>query len=106
MPIYEYECSRCGHTLEAIQKITEVALTNCPACHKNSLRKRLSASAFHLKGSGWYVTDFKDKPKDVATKEKTGAGTTTAKEPSKDDTKTTAPAKTEPVKKSEPTAME
>ena len=106
MPIYEYECSRCGHTLEVIQKISEAALTKCPACHKNSLRKRLSASAFHLKGNGWYVTDFKDKPKDVATKEKTGEGTTTAKEPAKDDKKSIATEKAEPAKKSEPAAMD
>ena len=119
MPIYEYECAKCGYTLEAIQKISAAALTTCPACHKRSLRKQVSASAFHLKGSGWYVTDFKDKPKDIAAKEKTGEGTTiskeqgksgegstTAKEPVKEDTKTTAPAKTEPAKKSEPAATE
>ena len=66
MPIYEYECVKCGHTLDAIQKFSDPVLTECPACHQSSLRKRISAPAFHLKGSGWYVTDFKDKPKDKA----------------------------------------
>ena len=64
MPIYEYECVKCGHTLDAIQKFSDPALTECPVCHESSLRKRISAPAFHLKGSGWYVTDFKDKPKE------------------------------------------
>ena len=63
MPIYEYECARCGHIMEAIQKISDAALTQCPACRKKGLRKRLTAAAFHLKGAGWYATDFKDKSK-------------------------------------------
>lgn len=66
MPIYEYECVKCGHTMDAIQKFSDPALTECPACHEPGLRKRVSAPAFHLKGSGWYVTDFKDRPKDKA----------------------------------------
>lgn len=63
MPIYEYECAKCGHTLEIIQKINDAPLTECPACHEHSLRKLISAAAFQLKGTGWYVTDFKNKPK-------------------------------------------
>jgi len=63
VPIYEYECSTCGHQMEAIQKFSDAPLTDCPACAKSTLRKRISAPAFHLKGTGWYVTDFKDKPK-------------------------------------------
>lgn len=65
MPIYEYECGNCGHTLEVIQKFSDAPLTECPACHKQQLQKRVSAAAFHLKGSGWYVTDFREKPKPV-----------------------------------------
>ena len=61
MPIYEYECAKCGHIMEVIQKISDAALTKCPVCQKRSLRKRVSAAAFHLKGTGWYATDFKDK---------------------------------------------
>ncbi|MEO5703196.1 MAG: zinc ribbon domain-containing protein [Gammaproteobacteria bacterium] len=59
MPIYEYECRACGHGFEAIQKMSDTALIDCPACAQPQLRKKLSASAFHLKGSGWYQTDFK-----------------------------------------------
>lgn len=60
MPIYEYECEECGHQLEAIQKFSDDPLSECPKCKKAGLKKLLSASAFHLKGSGWYETDFKN----------------------------------------------
>lgn len=63
VPIYEYECANCGHTLEVIQKISDKPLTECPSCHATRLRKLVSAAAFQLKGTGWYVTDFKDKKK-------------------------------------------
>ncbi len=59
MPIYEYSCQACGHTLEAIQKFSDPALRECPACHKLELKKQISAAGFQLKGSGWYETDFK-----------------------------------------------
>lgn len=59
MPIYEYECSRCGHRLEALQKISDAPLSECPACHEAALTKLISASNFRLKGAGWYETDFK-----------------------------------------------
>ncbi len=59
MPIYEYACEGCGHRLEAIQKMSEAPLTDCPACGKPSLKKQISAAGFQLKGSGWYATDFK-----------------------------------------------
>ena len=61
MPIYEYQCDACGHRLEALQKISDAPLKTCPECHEDSLRKRISAAAFVLKGSGWYETDFKNK---------------------------------------------
>lgn len=60
MPIYEYRCSDCGHEFEALQKISESPLSECPACHAPSLRKKVSAAGFQLKGSGWYVTDFRN----------------------------------------------
>jgi putative FmdB family regulatory protein len=60
MPIYEYKCEECGHQIEAIQKFSDDPLTECPNCKKQALKKMLSASAFHLKGSGWYETDFKN----------------------------------------------
>jgi len=59
MPIYEYRCDACGHELEAMQKMADAALTDCPACHKSALKKLISAAGFRLKGGGWYETDFK-----------------------------------------------
>ena len=61
MPIYEYECRRCGHEFETIQKFSDAPLRKCPECAKLSLHKKVTAASFHLKGSGWYVTDFRDK---------------------------------------------
>ena len=60
MPIYEYQCQSCGHKMEAIQKISDAPLTDCPACQKPDLKKLVSAAGFRLKGSGWYETDFKN----------------------------------------------
>lgn len=59
MPIYEYECKACGHTLEALQKISDTPLSDCPECSEQELKKLISAAAFRLKGGGWYETDFK-----------------------------------------------
>ncbi len=59
MPIYEYQCQSCSHELEALQKMNDAALTDCPQCEKSSLQKKISAAGFRLKGSGWYETDFK-----------------------------------------------
>jgi len=67
MPIYEYRCADCGHELEAVQKISEEPLLNCPACSQDALKKRISAAGFRLKGGGWYETDFKSgKKKNVS----------------------------------------
>ncbi|HNV53768.1 MAG: zinc ribbon domain-containing protein [Pseudomonadales bacterium] len=59
MPIYEYRCERCQHKLEAIQKISDEPLVDCPACGQPGLKKLISAAGFRLKGGGWYETDFK-----------------------------------------------
>lgn len=59
MPIYEYQCTECGELHEALRKISDPPLTDCPACSKPALRKKVSAAAFRLAGSGWYETDFK-----------------------------------------------
>ena len=66
MPIYEYRCTSCGHEKEVLQKLSDRPLTECPACGKSTLAKLVSAAGFHLKGSGWYATDFKGvaKPKE------------------------------------------
>lgn len=59
MPIYEYQCETCGHEMEALQKISDDPLKDCPQCGKPSLKKLISAAGFRLKGGGWYETDFK-----------------------------------------------
>ena len=59
MPIYEYKCSECEHTLEKLQKMSDDPLVECPECGKPSLNKMISAAGFRLKGGGWYETDFK-----------------------------------------------
>ena len=66
MPIYQYQCVDCGHQMEALQKMSDPKLTDCPACGASSLQKQVTAAAFKLKGTGWYETDFKNsgaKPK-------------------------------------------
>jgi putative FmdB family regulatory protein len=78
MPIYEYACSACGHELESLQKLADARLVTCPACHADTLVKKVSAAGFQLKGSGWYVTDFRNgskpaaKPAEGTAKDKAG----------------------------------
>jgi putative FmdB family regulatory protein len=60
MPIYEYRCDSCGTRHEALQKLSDAPLTDCPACGAPSMHKLVSAAGFQLKGSGWYATDFRD----------------------------------------------
>jgi putative FmdB family regulatory protein len=84
MPIYEYRCAACKHELEALQKLSDAPLRTCPKCGKNELTKLMSAAGFHLKGSGWYATDFKNsgaKPvaKDTAKSESKDAQKSEAK---------------------------
>ncbi len=76
MPIYEYECGSCGGRFEVTQKFSDAPLTICKLCSASSLRKVLSPTAFVLKGSGWYATDY-------ASKDKKDANTTgtTVKDP-------------------------
>jgi putative FmdB family regulatory protein len=59
MPIYEYQCQACDERVEVLQKISDAPKVDCPACGKPELKKKVSAVAFRLKGSGWYETDFK-----------------------------------------------
>lgn len=59
MPIYAYKCESCGHSKDVLQKISDAPLTECPACHASAFRKQITAAGFQLKGSGWYVTDFR-----------------------------------------------
>jgi putative FmdB family regulatory protein len=91
MPIYEYRCEACGHQEDHLQKISEPALTKCPACGKKKYRKQLTAAGFQLKGSGWYATDFKGGAKK----------TEEAKPENKSETKTEAKAETKAEAKTE-----
>jgi len=88
MPIYEYQCESCGHELEALQKIADKPLVDCPKCKADTLKKKVSAAAFRLKGGGWYETDFKSgSKKNLASsdnKSSSSGGTSSSKsEPSK-----------------------
>ena len=59
MPIYAYRCEACGHAKDVLQKISDPVLSVCPACGAEAFRKQVTAAGFQLKGSGWYVTDFR-----------------------------------------------
>ncbi|HEB83340.1 MAG TPA: zinc ribbon domain-containing protein [Gammaproteobacteria bacterium] len=84
MPFYEYQCTKCGHEEEVLQKVSDKPLKKCPECGKSSMKKMVSAAAFRLKGGGWYETDFKSgNRKNVAGSDSKSSGTA-AKEKSTD----------------------
>ena len=60
MPIYAYKCESCGHAKDVLQKMSDAPLADCPACGASAFKKQLTAAGFQLKGSGWYVTDFRN----------------------------------------------
>ena len=70
MPIYAYRCASCGHRKDVLQKLSDPHLTECPSCHAQAFSRQVSAPAFQLKGSGWYVTDFRDGNKGGKTADK------------------------------------
>ncbi|MFM9914576.1 MAG: FmdB family zinc ribbon protein [Rhizobacter sp.] len=70
MPIYAYRCEACGHAKDVLQKVSDPLLTTCPACGAESFKKQVTAAGFQLKGSGWYVTDFRNGPGTPATADK------------------------------------
>ena len=74
MPIYAYKCASCGFAKDVLQKISDAPLTVCPSCGESAFSKQLTAAGFQLKGSGWYVTDFRDGNKGGAAKEPAAAG--------------------------------
>jgi putative FmdB family regulatory protein len=79
MPIYEYQCLKCGHQFETIRKVSDPVLADCPACGEKTLKKLVSKAAFRLKGGGWYETDFKSGgKKNVAGDEKKTSGESSA----------------------------
>jgi putative FmdB family regulatory protein len=102
MPIYEYRCGACGHELEALQKLSESPLTDCPACGKARLAKLVSAAGFQLKGSGWYATDFRNSGAKPAAKANDGgakgdgAAKSEAKSESKSESKPESKSETAP----------
>lgn len=99
MPIYEFECPSCSHRFERLQKVSDADPKDCPECAKAGVRRRLTAPAFRLSGSGWYETDFKkdgDKKRNL----------TSSESPPEKVSADSTPAKSEPAKvetpKSEP----
>lgn len=88
MPIYAYRCESCGFSKDVLQKMSDAPLTDCPQCSAASFRKQLTAAGFQLKGSGWYVTDFRDKG-GASSAPKTDSGT-----PASTDGGATKPAET------------
>jgi putative FmdB family regulatory protein len=96
MPFYEYRCEACGHELEALQKVSDDPLVDCPECGRPALKKLLSAAGFRLKGGGWYETDFKAGGKknlhDTGGEKKAG-GSADASSPAGGEKKPEAPAK-------------
>jgi putative FmdB family regulatory protein len=101
MPIYEYRCGECGLQKEFLQRMSDAPLTDCPECGKPALSKLVSAAGFQLKGTGWYVTDFRDKAKPAAKTEKSDKPADAAKPaeagakeaPKSDAASTSAPTK-------------
>ncbi|RLB44184.1 MAG: zinc ribbon domain-containing protein [Deltaproteobacteria bacterium] len=85
MPIYEYECTKCGHQTEAWQKFSDPPLEKCEVCG-GKMRKLISHSTFHLKGSGWYVTDYGSRSTSTTSKSKEDKKQVSASEKKKDKT--------------------
>ena len=104
MPIYEYRCSSCGFQKEYLRKLSDPALTDCPGCGKQTFSKMLSAAGFHLKGSGWYATDFRNSGAKPAAKPDVESPTASGgkdKGDAKSDTKPDAKSDTKPDAKSD-----
>jgi putative FmdB family regulatory protein len=85
VPIYEYRCSSCGFQKEYLQKVSDPILSICPECSKETFSKMLTSAGFHLKGGGWYATDFKNSGARPAAKTE-GQSETAAKAESKAET--------------------
>jgi putative FmdB family regulatory protein len=92
MPIYEYHCQDCHHEFELIQKFSDPPLAQCPSC-SGAVHKLISRSAFHLKGDGWYVTDYARKGNQNGKSTASDSAKTTTTEASSSDSASTAPVK-------------
>ncbi|MBU1274528.1 MAG: zinc ribbon domain-containing protein [Proteobacteria bacterium] len=93
MPFYEYECCKCNQISEALQKVSDPPLKKCPHCG-GKLKKIISLNSFHLKGGGWYVTDYKGKNSSTAAPSDSSAGSDSAPKsdtPAKKETKAATP---------------
>ncbi|MGH8806537.1 MAG: FmdB family zinc ribbon protein [Noviherbaspirillum sp.] len=94
MPIYAYRCETCGFTKDVLQKLSDAPLSMCPSCEKNTFKKQLTAAGFQLKGTGWYVTDFRNGSGGTSAPA-TGAGPAAEKAgPASDTGSSSAPANT------------
>ena len=98
MPIYEYHCDGCDTDFEMMRRISDASLPACPKCGAEDVRKLISLSTFHLKGTGWYVTDYADKTKD----DKNGNGLKKEADSKSEDTKPTSKDKASDSEKSIP----
>lgn len=107
MPIYAYKCESCGHAKDVLQKISDVPLTQCPSCGADAFRKQVTAAGFQLKGSGWYVTDFRggNSGGGAATSGDAKAGESKpAESPAAESKPAAAPAASAPAAPTSPTA--
>lgn len=99
MPIYAYKCGSCGHAKDVLQKVSDAPLTDCPACGAPAFSKQITAAGFQLKGSGWYVTDFRGGNGGGSSSSKPAEGSGDAKsssdKPSESKSADSAPAKTD-----------
>src|SRR5690242_4863692 len=94
MPIYAYRCEACGHAKDVLQKISDPVLTDCPSCGAPAFKKQVTAAGFQLKGSGWYVTDFRggSQPQGDAAKPASPAADAPKTDASKPDAPAASPA--------------
>lgn len=100
MPIYAYKCDACGYAKDVLQKMSDDPLTDCPSCGKAEFKKQVTAAGFQLKGSGWYVTDFRgESGAGVAKAEVPGdtAATSAPGTPAATDSATSAPSTATPA---------
>jgi putative FmdB family regulatory protein len=106
MPIYAYKCSSCGVSKDILRKISDPTLTLCPACGKDALEKQVTAAGFQLKGSGWYVTDFREgqKPATGTAPQATPDKPSETKAPASADTSGSPASSPAPVPAATPTA--
>ena len=94
MPIYEYVCNACGHEFEEWQRITDSPVRKCPSCGKRKVERLVSLSAFHLKGGGWYVTDYGGKKPGSTNKKPEGESKSETSTEKKSDKKSSKSDKT------------